>query len=146
MIVVGYIVGIIGLGAALWFYYHLWRWAREMQYARIAIAYKGKVKVDATLTEWLLWTRQADKDKYSNGRVVFQVQGVRVAILKMAHQKFGPRQFVREVTSWITKPVNNTVKTLKGSEKLKSPVKVGKWTSSDETPEENKLPVRDITA
>jgi len=135
---IGYIVGVIGIGAAIWFYYHLWRWAREMQHARIAIAYKGKVKVDATLTEWLLWTRQADKDKYSNGRVVFQVQGVRVAILKMAHQKFGPRQFARELIGWFTKP-------LKRASKIKSPVKIGKWTSSDETPEENKLPIQDVT-
>lgn len=65
-----------------WFYLHLWRWSKECKGARITIAYKRKVKIDAPLVEWLLWIRQANKDRQSGGRVVYSMGGTDVAIIK----------------------------------------------------------------
>lgn len=75
------IFGVLGWLAAGWFYLHLWRWARQCQHARIAIAYKQKVKLEAPLVEWLAWVKMVDKDKQSHGRVVYRLGGTSVAIV-----------------------------------------------------------------
>lgn len=84
------VVAILGWACAVWFYVHLYRWARECQQARIVIAYKRKVTVDAPIVEWLLWIREANKDKTVGGRVIYQMSGTRVAILKRVKK---PRRF-----------------------------------------------------
>lgn len=75
-------VGILGVAFGLKCYSELRKWARQCQYARIAISYKGKVKLHAPLTEWIAWVNMLDKDKDSHGRVVYRMNGTAVAITK----------------------------------------------------------------
>lgn len=111
-------------------YYELWKWARECQYWRIAIEFKGKTKIDAPLQEWLLWSRQANKDKTAGGRIVYHAGGTRVGLITRGAAKanFDFRQFRREVWKWA----------LQRKPKIAMPTREGKWTAKDETPEENK--------
>lgn len=92
---------------AFWLFAHLLADKREYSQARIVVAYKRKVKVDAPLTEWLLWVRQANKDHSSTGRVVASYGGTSVAIVKRM-----PRQKVSKKTE---------------------PARAGKWTATDQT-------------
>ena len=61
-------------------YGELRSWARQCQQARIIIAYNNRVKMQAPLVEWLLWTRKLSEDERSAGRVVFREQKMSVAI------------------------------------------------------------------
>lgn len=76
------LVGLAGVTFGARCYMELRRWARQCQHARIAIAYKQKVKLQAPLVEWLLWINQLDKDSDSTGRVVYRIGGTSVAITK----------------------------------------------------------------
>lgn len=78
----GLLIGAAGFTCAVWFYRNLWRWAKQCDHARITVAYKGRVKLNAPLTEWLLWCNQLDRDKDATGRVVYVFGGTQVAILK----------------------------------------------------------------
>lgn len=80
--IVSLVLGVVGVVFGLNAYYHLWRWARQCQHARIAIAFKRKVQLQAPLVEWLLWSRQLKAKE--NGRVVYRNGGVTVAIVKAA--------------------------------------------------------------
>lgn len=75
----------LGWAAAAWSYYQLQRWARDCK-MRIAISYKGKVKIDAPLVEWMLWGRQAAKDraarKVGPAKMLFHGGGTSVAIVQ----------------------------------------------------------------
>lgn len=109
-----------------WYWYReLRKWARQCKGARIAIAYKRKAALQAPLLEWLLWCNQLDEDKDSNGRVVFQRQGVSVAIIKRPPEQ-GPIKRYR---------INRQ---RKQAQQRGGPVQVreGKWSSRDETPRE----------
>jgi hypothetical protein len=102
-----------------------------MQHARIAIAYKGKVKSDAPLVEWLLWANMIDRDKESNGRVIFQANNVRVALLKRQGAVFGYKQMARELRSFLLRPLA----------KIPKPTnpRIGTYKTRDQTPPENKV-------
>lgn len=106
MVVKAILLGLAVTGFALagWFYWHLYRWAKECQGARITIAYKRKVKIDAPLVEWMLWIRQANKDKSTGGRIVYSVGGTQVAILKRVKvRKRRLRTLITLITSRIQK-------------------------------------------
>lgn len=113
--IASWIVTLIAVAFAVKFYTELHKWARQCQGARIAIAYKTKVKLHAPLTEWLAWVNMLDKDKASTGRVVYQMGGTSVAITKRVSKK--------------------DAKTVKPESQKR--VRTGSWSSHDETPEVN---------
>jgi hypothetical protein len=80
--IVSVVIGILGISFAIRCYLELWRWARQCQHARIAIAFKRRVQLQAPLVEWLQWINMLDNDKDSQGRVVYRNGGVTVAITK----------------------------------------------------------------
>lgn len=82
MEIVAFLVGIIGLSFGLFCGARLRRWERQLAGARIAVAYKTRVKLEAPLVEWLTWANMLDKDQQSRGRVVYRMGGTSVAILK----------------------------------------------------------------
>lgn len=82
---IGYFVGLLGVLFGANSYYQLWRWARDCQHARIAIAFKRKVVLQAPLVEWLLWARKARKDHGSRGRVVYRQAGTSVAVTQAVY-------------------------------------------------------------
>lgn len=63
-------------------YLELYRWARQCQQARIAIAFKGRVQLQAPLVEWLGWANLLAADEGSRGRVIYRANKVSVAILR----------------------------------------------------------------
>ena len=73
-------LAVLGAGAAAWFYYHLWKWARDCQQATIAIAYKRKVVMSPTLVELLLWSRKVPDQQ--NGQTFYKAPNVTIAIVK----------------------------------------------------------------
>jgi hypothetical protein len=79
---VGLIVGIIGVAFGLYCGWKLRQWEHHLARSRIAIAYKGKVKMNTPLYEWLLWANRLDKDQQSRGRAVYKMGSTTVAILK----------------------------------------------------------------
>lgn len=101
------VVAAAGWLVAFWLYAHLRRDMREYSQARIVVAYKRKVKIDAPLTEWLLWIRKANEDKNSSGRVVASYGGTSVAIIKRL-----PRQRKAQTPA---------------------PARTGKWSATDQT-------------
>lgn len=79
--------GVTGVACACWFYSELWKWAKQCQGARIAVAYKRKVVLDAPIKDYLIWTNQLDQDKHSNGRTIYANGGTRIALIKRAPRK-----------------------------------------------------------
>jgi len=73
--------GVLGVAFGVNAYLHLYRWARMCQRATIAIAYNGKVKMNAPLTEWLTWCN-ALKGQEARGRTVFKMNKMSVSILR----------------------------------------------------------------
>lgn len=123
--VVGILFGVFGFAYAARFYWELRKWAHLIKYARVVIAYKGKVKLNAPLQEWALWCREAEKDKTSNGRVIYQLGGTRVAVLR--------KSFVPDT------PIKRLLKALK-SRHAQTPttpvgpqVRDGSWSAEDHT-------------
>lgn len=128
-LIVGVGVGTIGILFGLRCYYELWKWARTCQSARIAIAYKRKVKLQGPLTEWIAWINMLDKDKDSQGRVVYTMGGTSVAITRAdAKVSIRFREWVR-------------IRLAKRQNRKTSPpqpnVIEGKWSATDQTPKEN---------
>lgn len=74
--------GLVGIAFGVVCGYRLWRWERQLAGARIAIAYKQKVRMQAPLFEWLQWANLLGKDEQSTGRVVYRMGATSVAILK----------------------------------------------------------------
>ena len=118
--VAGGIIGVLGFAWGVRFYWELRKWAHLIKYARIVVAYKGKVKLNAPLEEWALWCKMAERDKSSNGRVVYQVGGTRVAILR---KSFVP------VPLW-KRLITRRKPTQPGPT---PPVRDGSWTAQDQT-------------
>ena len=79
---VSYGVGALGIlfGASAWVLAR--RWAQECQLTRIVIARKGRVALDAPLTEWIAWRKALPKRERSKGTVVFSANGVQVALAR----------------------------------------------------------------
>lgn len=105
---IGYIVGVLGLLFGANCYYHLWRWARDCQYARIAISFKGKVALDAPLVEWLLWSRKVRKDigrdrRRSKGRVVYRQRETAVAVTAPLYPTMRTVLLYRKCKRWYLK-------------------------------------------
>ena len=93
--IVGWVVGAVGLLFGTYCYMGYRRLAHQCQQARIAIAYKGKVKIHAPLMEVLLWYRVMLKDKqHPGGRVIYHVGGTRIALTRPVKPERG-RQIVR---------------------------------------------------
>lgn len=111
--------GVIGVVYGLRCYRELWKWARQCQHARIAIAYKGRVKLQAPLVEWLLWCNMLDKDKDSNGRVVYSMGGTSIAITKAVLPPGKVRRAIRGARA-------------KGGV-ASPPVREGSWSAKDQT-------------
>ncbi len=131
--IVGICVGVLGIAFALRFYYELWKWARQCQNVRIAIEYKGKVKTQQPIIEWLLWANQLDRDKDSNGRVLYHLGGTRVAILKGWGNTLTFHHMLRDGARGI-------IKAALPSRKTKAPTKrTGAWKATDQTPKENRI-------
>lgn len=80
--IVSVAIGVAGLVFGAGCYWELWKWAQQCKGARIAIAYKRRVQLQAPLVEWLMWCNQLDKDKDSHGRVVWRQGYASVAISK----------------------------------------------------------------
>lgn len=78
--IISLIIGASGFGCAVWFYVHLYRWARICQHGRIFIAYNNKVKLEGPITEWVEWTRMLKGDERSTGRIIYQANKLRVGI------------------------------------------------------------------
>jgi hypothetical protein len=70
----------IMFGAAAWLLAR--RWARDCQECRIIIGRKGKVVLDAPLTEWLAWNRALPKRERSRGGIIFHANGIQVALAR----------------------------------------------------------------
>jgi len=96
------VFGIAGVAAAGWFYYHLWRWAKDCETAALVIAYKRKVVMSPTLVELLLWARKVPKDR--NGQTFYKGPNVTVAIVKplrkSARVKKTPAQAESRTGTW----------------------------------------------
>jgi hypothetical protein len=117
------VLAVLGVAWAITMYYKLWQWARQCQHARIVVAWKGKVQLNAPILEWMLWANLLDQDKDANGRVVYMNGGTRVAIIKRSFVAKGP---MREFIAWLrTRSMRQAMPTASGEQ--------GKWTAQDET-------------
>ena len=94
------LTGLAGFLFGIRCYLELWRWARQCQHARIAIACKRKVQLQAPLIEWLMWVNQLDRDEMSTGRVVYKNKEVTVAITKAVIPPGKVRQAISRVRRW----------------------------------------------
>ena len=128
LLIICFVVTLCSLLFGFRCYYELWKWARECQFWRIAVEFKGKTMIDAPLQEWLLWARQANRDKQAGGRIIFHAGGVRVGLVTRgaARANFNFQQFCRETFGWVKK------------KKPSLPAREGKWEAKDDTPPENK--------
>lgn len=73
-------IGVLGILFGARCYLELWRWAKQCQRAQIVIAYNRKVKLTASLSEWLAWVNQLPED--ANGRAVYHHNHTSVSILR----------------------------------------------------------------
>lgn len=80
--IIAFTFGALGFVFAGVCYRELWKWAKQCQNARIAIAHNKRVQINAPLTEWLTWANMLTKDESSAGRVVYRNAKVSVAILR----------------------------------------------------------------
>jgi hypothetical protein len=87
-------VGAAGVAAAVWFYYHLWKWARDCQQATVAVAFKRKVVMSPTLVELLLWSRKVPDQQ--NGQVFYRAKDVTIAIVKRDRRSWLTRRRLRK--------------------------------------------------
>lgn len=73
-------VGILGFAFGLNCYWHLRRWARIIQGARLVVAYKKRVQLQATLEDVALWVRALDKNE--RGRTFYRQRETTIAITR----------------------------------------------------------------
>lgn len=73
-------IGVLGFAFGAKCYLELWRWAKQCQNARIAIAYNRRVQLDAPLTEWLEWS-SALRSQKETGRMVYRNGKMSVSVL-----------------------------------------------------------------
>jgi hypothetical protein len=88
------VIGVVGIVAACWFYYHLWKWARDCQQATVAVAFKRKVVMSPTLVELLLWSRKVPDEQ--NGQVFYKGPNVTVAIIRRNRRTWRQRRQLRK--------------------------------------------------
>lgn len=111
---VGMFFGVIGVLCAAWFYRELVKWNNWARRARIVVAYKRKTVLQAPMTEFVAWADMLDKDKDSQGRVIYRQGGTSIAIAKavippskLRRKLSGKRN--REQKDHTTKPNNDKV-------------------------------------
>lgn len=80
--IVGVTFGIVGSAFGTICAIRLLQWERQLRGARIAIAYKGRVKLQAPLIDWLKWANSLDNDKTTTGRPIYKANATTVVILK----------------------------------------------------------------
>jgi hypothetical protein len=78
--IISCIIGFLGLAVACFFGWKLRQWEYLLT-SRIAIAYKGKIKMSPQLIEWLQWSAAMTKDGKENARVVYKLGSTTVAIV-----------------------------------------------------------------
>lgn len=81
-------IGTLGVLFGLACYRIARMWQRDCREARIIIAVKNRVQLDAPLVEWLAWNKALPKRERGRGGIIFQHSGVRVALARpkvMAH-------------------------------------------------------------
>lgn len=78
-------IGLLGFAFGARAYYELWRWAKQCQRARVAIAYNRRVQLDAPLTEWLEWSNALRSQK-ETGRMVYRNGKMSVSVLAPKHE------------------------------------------------------------
>ena len=128
--IIGLVVGCLGFWYGIHCYYELWKWARQCQNTRIAIAYKRRVKSDMPLTEYLLWANQLDRDKDAKGRVIYQIGGTAIAFRKTDYNlRLEFRDFLRQ----ITKRIHREAQVTSATEVPGPKVREGHWKGIDET-------------
>lgn len=80
------VVTLASLSVAGYAWWHTSKWAKLIAYGRIVVEYKHKVKIDASLQEWALWTKATEKDrgqvKALRGHVIYAMGGTRVALFR----------------------------------------------------------------
>lgn len=126
-------IGVLGITYGIRCYYELWKWSSICKNVRIAIAYKNKVKIDAPLLEWILWTNLLDKDKDSKGRVVYMQGATRVALVKRYFGEWTWRKWVIAIAAQFYATFKR-----RNSPKGEPPVREGTYKTTDQTPQENK--------
>lgn len=99
-------VGLFGVAYGTKFWIELRRWAYLIKYGRLAIAYKGKVKLNAPLQEWALWCKMAEQEDKVNGRVIYHLGGTRIAVLR---QSFVPQNRLQKLVAKLTRPQGKRV-------------------------------------
>jgi hypothetical protein len=119
--------GVLGVAYAITCYYKLWQWARQCQHARIVVANKGRVRLNAPIVEWLLWCNMLDKDEGANGRMIYSVSGTSIAIIKKSFTTH--RSPAREFAAWLLR----RKMTEPSAPLTRAQAKQGKWSSQDET-------------
>lgn len=92
---VGYVVGALGLAFGANCYWIAHRWARDCKACHIIIARKGRVALNAPLTEWLAWNRALPYRDRGKGGIIFHANGIQVAL---ARPKFGPDASTQKTT------------------------------------------------
>lgn len=80
VVVLSVVVALAGVAVATYAWWQARKWTILIAYSRVAIEYKGKVKIDAPLREWALWCKQAGKDKQTRGHVMYAMGGTRIAL------------------------------------------------------------------
>lgn len=58
------------------------RWSHDCAECRIIIARKGRVQLDAPLVEWLAWNRALPRRERDRGGIIFQANGIQVALAR----------------------------------------------------------------
>lgn len=82
MAIVSYLIGLVGLAAAGFFGYRLWRWERILKGARIVIQYKGKTKMSPRLFDWMVWVDSLEGNARVRSRSVYKIGGTTISITK----------------------------------------------------------------
>jgi hypothetical protein len=120
--IIAIVFGIVATAFAVTFYRELWKWARECEHARVAIAYNRRVAMQPTLRDLLLWSRQVDKNE--RGQVIFGRNKVSVAVVRPVIPPGRVRKlFMRPGKSVPTQ---------------RSQAVEGTWKAQDQTPPERK--------
>lgn len=74
----------------------LYQWEKQLNGARLIIAYNGKNKLTPRLIDLLRWANSLQGDKRVNGHTLYKERGTAVAIVKPT-----PRQHGKTVTKTI---------------------------------------------
>lgn len=95
VVVLAFVAGFCAVLAG-WFYYQLWKWARDCQQATVVVGYKRKVVMSPTLVELLLWSRKVPKEQ--SGQTFYKARDVTIAITKREQRSWRDRRRIRKNT------------------------------------------------